>query len=655
MTGYGQFQLFPPPPPKNKSANNPFRRPCKETSRTRSPSPVPLEELKSSANTESVLIQIIEDTKVIHPPQAHIGQSRSPTAMPEPSHTSKPGNNHRSPARNGERTGSSLSHASQSTNSPLRSNMQQKARSQQSPASPKSPVVAMRSIFPRYNHELPLDKQEYYPRNAGSSSLPPADVDAILGPKTVPASVVNFPTDVLSSQEVQYSSAEELLSLWECANGQQLQGSLGTFNLRMERIDAATFTFGDPQLPLYTVQTYSTDELSIMRTHPLKPNRSVQVMMLKLEDRARRQPPHDGLVTVIFSKLAAMLAVEQAAELRRLHHLAPTEALEVETNAIKRAAAQESCRLIWNARQGRYELQHPALLKQHAPSLVGEDGNPLSRVQTKKPGTLHITVSKRTATEAGNPPPPPAILVTSPVPPNAVEGADSAATPRTSTLPLTDNDEPLASLDLGSMCLSICAGLTTSIIPSLYAIDSLIAAILAVAISDEATNPILADMQIYISGRETSRASVRRSRIRNSVAAVQTKRLFTGKLVATLAEREDAEEEAKLMEQLRSSSGKTSKENERRKSGTFLSRSGGKSKSKSKSKKIVIDEIDLEKYGRYGSGSSREGQQLPGPIRLVLRLMVWALEVVVTVLSAGVKCLAWLLVNVTRCVTSERF
>jgi hypothetical protein len=377
-----------------------------------------------------------------------------------------------------------------------------------------------------------------------------------------------------------------------------------------------------------------------MRNHPLKPNRSIQVMVLKIEDRARRQPPHDGLVTVIFSKLAAMLAAEQAAELKRVHNLAPTDALEVETNAIKRASAQESCRLIWNATHGRYELQHPSLLKQHAPTPVGEDGNPLSRVQTKKPGILHITVSKPSRANSDNPSQPPTILVTSPTLPNAVEDADSAATPRTSTLRLTDYDEPLASLDLGSMCLSVCAGLTTSIIPSLYAIDSLIAAILAIAISDEATNPILAETEIYVPGRETPRAPVttRRDKVRNSIArSLQSQKSFTGKLVTTLAEREDAEEEVKLMSQLRSSKPKS------------------KSPKKSKNKQIIIEEIDLEKYGQYGSGSCREGEKLPGIIRLVIRLMVWGLEVVVTLLSVGVKCLAWLLANVTRCVTSEKF
>jgi hypothetical protein len=401
---------------------------------------------------------------------------------------------------------------------------------------------------------------------------------------------------------------------------------------------------------------HSNNGLSVMRNHPLKPNRSVPVMDLKLEDRARRQPPHDGLVTVIFSRLAAMLAVEQATELTRQHHLAPTEAMEVKTHALSRAAAQESCRLIWNERQNRYELQHPSLLTQQSASLVGEDGIPLSRVQTAKPGTLHITVSPALDSDSIQAP---TIVVTSPAFPNAVEAANSAATPRTSTLPHTDDDEPLASLDLNTMCLSICAGVTTAIIPSLYAIDSLIAAIVAVAISDSATNAVLADTEIYIPGLETPRTPARRNRFRNSVATtVQTARTaFTGKFVATLAEREDVEEEVKLMNQIRSSESKNEKKKDK---GSFFRFGGGssskaKSKPKKKTKQIVIEEFDLEKYGHYGHDSSRKGQELPGVTRTLLSILVFGLEVVVAILSMGVKCLAWILVNVTRCVTSEKF
>jgi hypothetical protein len=246
MTAAPQFQLFPQPPPRGHNPSNPFRRPSrKERQTTRSPSPVPLQELKS-VNPESVLIQIIEDTKVIHPlPQAHICQSRSATESPAPV------SNRGDATRNRDQPGSPLSHTSQSVDSPSQNNTaHQKAGSSQrsSATSHKSPVVAIRSMFPRYNHELPLNQQDYYPQNAGpgsrplpasppnaAQSIPPAEVDAMLGPKTVPASILNFPTDILSSHEVRYSSAEELLNLWETANGQRLHDSLGTFNLRMER------------------------------------------------------------------------------------------------------------------------------------------------------------------------------------------------------------------------------------------------------------------------------------------------------------------------------------------------------------------------------------------------------------------------------------
>ena len=395
-------------------------------------------------------------------------------------------------------------------------------------------------------------------------------------------------------------------------------------------------------------------------------------MALDFENPARRQPPHDGLVTVIFSKLAAMLAVEQAAELSRHHSLAPSEAMEVETNAVNRAASQESCRLIWNERQHRYELQHPSILKHHSPALVGEDGNPISRVQTAKPGILHITVSLTPERES-EPYQPPVIMVTSPRSPNSIQAGDMEATPRTSTLPQADTDEPLASFDLNTMTLSICAGLVTSTIPSLYAIDSLIAAILAVAVTDEGTYPVLANIEMYVPGLESPRTprqiqqKPRKSRLfRNSMAstAAKTNNTYSGKYFATFAEREEAEEEAKLMAQLRAAESKERSKKKKssttpeKKKGGFFSFVGGKKNQKKpdgKTKQIIVEEFDLEKYGHFGPGSSREGEELPGPAKMLVNLLVFGLQIVVTLLSAGVKCAVWLVVNMTRCVTSEKF
>jgi hypothetical protein len=221
----------------------------KEIAKNKSPpSPVPLEDLKAAVKTESVIIQIIDDTNgniIQPPPQAHIDGSRSAATTPEPPRNITSLESHGNAPGPEERSGSSLSHVSQKTDpGPRAGTARSIARLQQTPPS-YSPVVAMQSMFPRYNPQLPLTQQAYFPRTmsasqSGSESpslvggVPPSDVDVLLGPKTVPASVMDFPTNILSPR-VQYSNPEELLGLWESANGQQLQESLGKFTLRMER------------------------------------------------------------------------------------------------------------------------------------------------------------------------------------------------------------------------------------------------------------------------------------------------------------------------------------------------------------------------------------------------------------------------------------
>ncbi|KAH1492351.1 hypothetical protein LV164_004297 [Aspergillus fumigatus] len=655
-----QFQLFPQPSPVGGGSKNPFRKVIKKPDvKSQSSRPIPLEDLKGS-QTEAVLLEIIEDTnKVQPPPKAHVAR-KTPQWTPETKREPESESLYDATPRVG-----SAGRERSPTPKTKPSLPRVQVGSHQKPPQPSEPpAIPMKSIFPRYDPKFLLSQQQYYPQSSGSTPrtrhnprgltlTPEPEIDRVLGPKTVPASVLNFPTDVLEPLEVHYSSAEELKGLWDVANGQRPQNLMGTFNLRMHRTDHATFTFGDPQSPFYTMHTFSTDELSIARAHPMKPHSSVSVMMLKLEDRKRRLPPNDGLVTLLFSRLAAMLAISEAEEVAKQHHLSSTEASKVEGNALKRAAAQESCRLLWNNEKRLYELQHPSHCKQPPPALVGAAGFgaagiPLSPVRSKYAGILHISVS--TPSSGSQSRQPPTIIVTTPLSPNALEAATQAATPRTSTLPLTDSDEPLASLDLGTMTLSISATAIINTIPSLYAIDSLVAAMLAVATSDETTNPVLADMALYDPKQESHHFS--------SLSNPAGGGVFTGELVATLAEREDAKESDRLMAKIKSSTFKpgtptASNSNDKR---SFWSwRRPKPAKPKSKSKQIMIEQFDLEKYGRYGSSSSREGQKLPGPTRGILRLLFFGLNIIVKTLTVLVKVVAWLLVSITRCVTSEKF
>jgi hypothetical protein len=415
------------------------------------------------------------------------------------------------------------------------------------------------------------------------------------------------------------------------------------------RIGPAIFTFGNSRLPFYTLETYSNNEISISRGVPSKPNSDVPIMTLSLEERSRREHPSDGLVALLFSRLAAMLAIEQADEVSKENRLAGSEAAEVESNALRRAAAQESCRLSWNRNLRLYELRHPSLSKQQPPALVGAAGIQLSPVRTQSSGILHITVSE--SSSDASPHQPPTIIVTGPVSSTAMAAAQQAATSRTSTMPVTDADEPLAALDFATRTLSISPAAVIATIPSLYAIDSLVAAMLAVAVSDEATNPILADMSLGSPVVEPALISQSNNPI-----------TFNGPLITTLAEREDYAQSMHLADQIESANAQAESAPKKKNIFKFWERSSSapqtRSKSKSKSKKkpeVVVEEFDLEKYGRYEPSSSREGEKLPGITRTLLKVLFFGLDLIVKALTLLVKIIAWLLVNSTRCVTSEKF
>ncbi|KAJ5749218.1 uncharacterized protein N7511_010914 [Penicillium nucicola] len=662
-----QFQLFPPPPPaEGQKSNNPFRKAGKKAVVKAEPgSPIPLEDIKDTAKTESLLFQMIEDTQMIPPPPpGNVERSRSPPSLKKTVQNAMSPQSIHSQSRqagipteqimpsHNSHSSSSSSYTATSTISP---------QSSQSSASP----IPMRSMFPQFDPSLPVNQQSYQqqtssqPQPTKSTRKPPKltlttsnHIDHVLAPKTVPASVLDFPTGSWEPEEVRYSSNEELMMLWETANGQRPDNFVGTLNLRMTKTGPATFMLGNSQQPFYTLQTYSTDEISLSRSDPSRPNNDVPIMMMSLEDRIRREHPNDGLVTLLFSRLAAMLAIEQAEEVSRQHHLGPSEASEVETDALKRAAAQESCRLSWNRHQRLYELRHPCLSRRQPSALVGAAGIPLSPVRSQSPGMVHITVSAPSSDSSLHQPP--TIIVTGPVSSTAMEAAQQAANPRTSTLPVTDLDEPLASLDFGTRTLRISPAAVQATIPSLYAIDSLVAAILAVAVSDEATNPILADM--VLGSPEPPRPTT------SHTVASHSMPVFQGKLVTTLAERDDTAESIFLASQINSAQKKAKEASDqtglfafwKKSSSAPKSQAGGRGKKKDKNQQIVVEEFDLEKYGRYGGGT-REGKKLPGITRGILGILFFGLDLVVKGLTLIVKILAWLLVNATRCVTSEKF
>lgn len=237
MTGSTQFQLFPPPSPRTRANKNPFRKEHRKnpsSSRGASPSN---EVIRPSGKADAVIVQIIEDTDVLAPPPAKTKpQSPEPELLPQPNKAASPRNQIPPPPPQ---------HPVGTGVPPTTSNQENSL-----PGPPKSPV-AIRSMFPVYNPAIPLSQQNYFPQRASvynapregvsrdqtsPSPPPPPNVDNTPGgPKTVPASIVNFPTDALDPAETEYSSNEDLEQLWEAANGQGPTTSLGIFHLKLSK------------------------------------------------------------------------------------------------------------------------------------------------------------------------------------------------------------------------------------------------------------------------------------------------------------------------------------------------------------------------------------------------------------------------------------
>lgn len=246
-----QFQLFPPPSPETKAAKNPFRRGIKKTSavKVEPSSPISLHEIKDSTKAESVLLQIIEDTSSFPPRPTHPQNTRSKSpSVKEPSPGSKspqsPCSQSRQENKSPARALQSRGHVSNSSSSDHTTSSTVSPQSSQSSVSP----VPMRSMFPRFDLKVPLNNQNTQPQMPSNNkptkksrrphltlATSSSEIDHVLGPKTVPASVLNFPNGISDSEEIRYSTPYDLEVLWEAANGQRPQSLAGTFNLRMSR------------------------------------------------------------------------------------------------------------------------------------------------------------------------------------------------------------------------------------------------------------------------------------------------------------------------------------------------------------------------------------------------------------------------------------
>ncbi|CZT47141.1 uncharacterized protein RSE6_07672 [Rhynchosporium secalis] len=376
------LSLFPPPP---KEQTNPSRKPSvrrhanlpqsPESSFERSNSPAfetdprqPAVDGRQSAlggretspnGNGRQAPRFEQDSSITTPPQAHFGPD-----MPR-SHTSF------SEAPTLVRSSSIASNTSNA-----------KAAANGPPQRSEPPV--MRSMFPRYNPQIALEHQAYFPTPGSPTHIPPTTInrrpyspsisDRSLGglqsPMPVGIAPGKFPQGVLDETVLEPSTNDELKEFWKVVNGWRVSSSEGRrFCLKMTSdVDEPVHTLSSATQPFYTVRlipTSTSAQMTMLRHDPnkppkgtgsprlgssSKPNQGNEVMSTTLEETARRLPPNDGLVALLYPRAASDMVIELT-----------NKSTRADSELVIAAAERECGRLVWDEDSRKYYLVHPAI------------------------------------------------------------------------------------------------------------------------------------------------------------------------------------------------------------------------------------------------------------------------------------------------------
>jgi hypothetical protein len=233
------FQLFPVPVPKIKT-NAPLSDTVVNFSRKTDSAPA--ESAVGSSNAESVVVKITNNSEQ-QPEAYYIEEGLSRSHSPEMENETVPA----SPIDGHKPPSITIPPTAKLEKPPL----PQRDQSASIDPSPTSPVVPIRSMFPTYNPSLRLSQQQYFPQRATDiqrenvsredyiPSRSPSRLDEALGPRTAPASIVDFPVDIFAKREPTFSSIPELERLWAATNGgHDPETMVGDFDLRMSRYES---------------------------------------------------------------------------------------------------------------------------------------------------------------------------------------------------------------------------------------------------------------------------------------------------------------------------------------------------------------------------------------------------------------------------------
>ncbi|KKA28038.1 hypothetical protein TD95_001552 [Thielaviopsis punctulata] len=253
----------------------------------------------------------------------------------------------------------------------------------------------IRSIFPIYNPDLPLDRQNYFPTQASPTHIPRGAISRPLyspGANETPETpsiasplAVAGPAGATAPHNAPWppprrnagpkpplpkpSSTETIKSLWKVANGWKAsptEGRVYCLKLTQER-EMPVYTLSSSTQPFYMFKldpTSASANVSLARLDPAKAVKSSHTSMLLLggaaakadnrnwqtalttvlEEEARHHRPNDGLVSLLYPTAARQMAMEKSHD-----------------EAAVNMAENECARLVWDDDNECHYLVHPAL------------------------------------------------------------------------------------------------------------------------------------------------------------------------------------------------------------------------------------------------------------------------------------------------------
>ncbi|KAH8813279.1 hypothetical protein F5884DRAFT_332140 [Xylogone sp. PMI_703] len=369
MTKNVGLQLFPPQPSERQS-NNPYRKASLRRDPVTPPQPIPQSDVNRTGSpappSEVPDTNIEGHQSALSGRQSAFDERASPIPFPPPAQLGS----------EIPRSQTSLSDAPTLVRSNSNSSDIRDAR-KQIQGSPQREEPIMRSIFPRYNPDLPLEHQKYYPTQASPTHMPKTVISrspyspslggrspaGLQSPLAVGQSPGRFPSGLHDESILEPSSTEDLKEFWKVACGWKVSASEGRkFCLKMTSAsDTPIHTLSSATQPLYTLRldpTSTSAQMMMSRHDPnktvresssSKANQGLEIMSTTLEETARRFPPNDGLVALLYPQAAANVVLDLANK--------PGRADQAQVIA---AAERECGRLVWDEDSKRYYLVHPA-------------------------------------------------------------------------------------------------------------------------------------------------------------------------------------------------------------------------------------------------------------------------------------------------------